>query len=301
MISSLDPSSNQFLNGLNRINDQMTHAQREITTGRRLSQVSDDPDEISTLLAARAHLESAKQTISNLGRVKAEVDTAEQSLQTATQLFERARTLAAQGDTPVQTAAARNTLSQEIGSILQQLVGLTGTQVEGRTIFSGDHDQVAPYSIDLTQTNPVSAYQGSAATRLVQHPNGTTFSVSRTAQQIFDSADPTTNVFGILNAARNALAANDDTAIHAAQAAFAKGGEYLSGQLAFYGTAQNRVAEAATFGQTLQVQLESQISGIQDADLTQAILELNQGQTHQQAALESRARIPRTTLFDFLR
>ena len=87
MLSNLDPSAQQFLNNLNRIQERMSHAQREITTGRRVNQVSDDPDQISTLLTARAHLESAKQIQTNLGRVKAETDTAEQSIQSAVQLF----------------------------------------------------------------------------------------------------------------------------------------------------------------------------------------------------------------------
>jgi flagellar hook-associated protein 3 FlgL len=300
MISNLDPSAQQFLNSLNRIGERMNAAQRAITSGRRVNQVSDDPDQVSTILMARAHLESAKQTQSNLGRVKGEVDTAEQSLQNAVQLFERAHTLATEGATSFATPASRLALSDEIGSILEQLTGITGTTVEGRFIFAGDSDQTAPYSIDLTQTNPLSVYLGSAATREVEHPNGTTFAVSHTAQEIFDSNDPTTNVFATLNAARNALAANDDAAIQTAVGAFSKTGGYLNSQLSFYGRVQNRVAEATEFGQTFQTQLQTQISGLEDADLTSAILELNQGLIQQQAALEARARIPRTTLFDFL-
>ena len=46
MLSNLDPSAQQFLNNLNRIQERMSHAQREITTGRRVNQVSDDPDQI---------------------------------------------------------------------------------------------------------------------------------------------------------------------------------------------------------------------------------------------------------------
>jgi len=42
------------------------------------------------------------------------------------------------------------------------------------------------------------------------------------------------------------------------------------------------------------------LSGIEDADLTKSITELNQANLQQQAALQSRARIPRTTLFDYL-
>jgi hypothetical protein len=68
--------------------------------------------------------------------------------------------------------------------------GLAATQTEGRYIFSGDSDHQAPYIIDLTQSNPVSAYMGSAATRAALKPDGTTFPVSETPQPMFDSSDP---------------------------------------------------------------------------------------------------------------
>jgi len=300
MISSLDPSAQQFLINLNRIGEAMNVAQQEMATGLKISSVSDAPDQISTLLEARASLSSTQQVLTNLSRQKAEVDTGEQSLQTVVQLFEQAQTLGAEGDTATRTADQRATLSAQVGSIMQQMVGLAGTTVEGRFIFSGDSDQQPPYTIDLTQANPVSAYLGSAATRVAQHPNGTTFPLALTAQQIFDSSDPTTNVFASLNSLRTALANNDDTAIQNAVNALPKVDTYLNSQLAVYGNTQNQVAEATTYGQTLQTQLQTQISSLQDADLTGAILQLTQAQTQQQAALSARAQLPRTTLFNFL-
>jgi flagellin-like hook-associated protein FlgL len=46
--------------------------------------------------------------------------------------------------------------------------------------------------------------------------------------------------------------------------------------------------------------LTTSISGIEDADMAQSITELNQAQLQQQAALQSRGKVPRTTLFDYL-
>jgi flagellar hook-associated protein 3 FlgL len=300
MISSLNPTDRMFLNSLNRLADRMQVAQRQISTGLRVAHVSDDPDQVATLLQMRANLDSTVQTQSDLGLVKGEVDAGEQALQTTVQLFEQARTMGAQGASGTQTAAARADLAQQVGSILEQMVGLSGTNTQGRFIFSGDSDQQGPYTVDLTQAVPVSAYLGAPATRQVQHPSGSTFAVSRTAQEIFDSTDPTTNVFGALVSLRSALLANDDAAVLASADAMPKVGEYLNSQLAFYGTTQNRVAEASDFGQNLQVQLRTQLASLQDADLTAAILELNQTQTQQQASLQSRGRIPRSTLFDYL-
>ncbi len=300
MIPTLNPSDQQYLNNLNRVGSRMERAQRQLSTGVRVEKVSDDPDQVSTLLSARASLSAASQIQTNLGRVTAEVDAGEQALQAGVQLFERARTLGAQGANGTQTASTRASLAQEVGSILEQMVALTGTQVEGRYIFSGDSDRQAPYTIDLTQPAPLSAYLGSASTRQVQHPNGTTFQVGHTAQQIFDSAAPGSKVFASLNALRDALSANDDTAISTALDGLTSVGDHLNSELAFYGTSQNKLRQATDFGQTLQLQLKTQLATLEDADMTEAILELNQGATLQQAALTSRAQLPRRTLFDYL-
>src|SRR3954463_6039767 len=99
MLSSLDPAGQQFLNYLNAVADRMARAQQEVSSGLKVSQVSDAPDSISLLLQARANLSSAGQTLSNLGRVTTEVNAGEKALENAVTLFEQARTLGAQGNT----------------------------------------------------------------------------------------------------------------------------------------------------------------------------------------------------------
>ena|SRR5579864_8941650 len=146
MLSSLNPSAQQFLDNLNSVIDLMARAQQEVSSGLKVSQVSDAPDSISVLLQAHANLSSTGQILSNLGRVKTEVDSGEQALENAVSLLEQARTLGAQGATGTQTAAGRIAIAQQLDSILQQMVALAGTNVEGRFIFSGDSDQQVPYT-----------------------------------------------------------------------------------------------------------------------------------------------------------
>jgi flagellar hook-associated protein 3 FlgL len=232
--------------------------------------------------------------------VRSEIDAGEQALQSAVEVFDQVQTLGAQGDTDTQTAEGRAVLAQQLDSLLQQLVGLAGTAVEGRYIFSGDNDQQIPYTYSPGQLVPLSAYLGSSSTRLAQHPNGTTFPVALTAQQIFDSTDPTTNVFTTVQNLSTAFKNNDMAAIQTVMDGLSKVSGYLNRQLAQYGNTQNGIAAATDFGKTLKVQLATQLSSMEDTDLTEAILEMTQAQTQQQAALESRAKLPRSTLFDYI-
>jgi flagellar hook-associated protein 3 FlgL len=301
MIPGLNPSAQQFLNNLGAIDQQMQQAQTELSTGLRVNQVSDAPDEVSAILEARASLSVTQQINTDLQSTTTEVNTGEQSLESAVTLFDQVQTLGAEGDTATATAASQADMGQQVNSILQQMVGLADTQVAGRYIFSGDSDQQQPYTIDTTQTPPVvSSYLGSATTRMAQHPDGSTFPVALTAQTIFDSSDPTTNVFSSIENLANALNSGDSSAIQTAVGGLSTVGDYLNQQLAFYGTTQDTVQEATNYGQTLQTQLQTQLSNLEDSDSAGAIEQLTQAQTQDQAALQSEALLPRTTLFNFL-
>jgi flagellar hook-associated protein 3 FlgL len=300
MISALDPAALSFLRGLAQIQQRAQRAQEQMTTGLRINRVSDAPDQIASLYQTRSELAQAQQIDANLNRVSTEVDTAESTLRSAVILVERAQTLGAEGVTGTASAEIRRELAGELGGILQQLVSAANTTVAGRYIFSGDNDQQAPYTIDLTQTNPISAYQGSASTRQIMSADGSAFSAAKTAQDIFDTANAQQNVFYSINNLRVALQNNDQNAINAAVGDVQTAGTYLNQQLSNYGNIQNRVAGAVDFGNNYETQLKSQLSGIQDADLAQAITEMQQSQTQLQAALTSRAQLPRTSLFDYL-
>lgn len=301
MLESLSTRDAQLLTSLARINDRMLQAQDQMSSGLKVKNASDAPDEISRMLQLRVGLESNSQVRTNLGRVKTEVDSAENSLQSAASIVEQIRTLGAQGATSLQTASGRQELADQISPLLENLVGLTQTKVDGRYVFAGDSDGTAPYTFDATQAPPVSFYAGTSSTRQIALPGGTKISIARTAQEIFDSATPGNNVFAAVTALRDALAANDETAINTALSQVGNAGTFLNQQLGFFGSVQNQVDQALGDADTLELQMRTELSGIEEADITSAILELQSATTQQSAALAAHAQIPRTTLFDYMK
>ncbi|MGD0297146.1 MAG: flagellin [Bryobacteraceae bacterium] len=301
MISPLSASSQSFLVGLDQIEQREQQAQTELTTGLKINVVSDAPDEISTLLQTRADLSQAQQINSNLGIVTTEANTAQTALQNAVSLVDQAQSLGTQGASDLASSDTQQNVADQLGTVLQNLVGLANTTVGGRYIFSGDDDQQAPYSIDLTQSSPISPYQGSPATRQIQASDGSQFAVSLDAQTIFDSPDATQNVFTSINNLRQALLSNSGaSAVTSALADVQTADTYLNQQLAFYGNVQDEVSSASNDAQNNITNLQTQLSGIQDADEAAAITQLTEGQTAQQAALVSRSQLPKTSLFDYL-
>jgi flagellar hook-associated protein 3 FlgL len=300
MIRSLAPATNRFLTDLAEITRRVERAQREITSGRRINRVSDDPERISRLVQARTEIGQTEQIRFNLNRVKTEVDAAEQALQAAMKVLDRAAVLGTQGANETQTAEQRGIICREVTMLLEQMVDVTRAVVAGRYIFSGDADGEVPFTLDLTQDFPVSAYMGSDATRQVMHPCGTLFSIARTAEDIFHNADPANNVLDAINNLRLALRDDDTDAIVSALEQVRSAAVHLNNELAYYGATQNQVAEAIDFAHKQELRLRTELSVIEDADLTESILALNQARYQQEVALASQAKLPKISLFDFL-
>ena len=305
MIPGLSAANSQFVTAVDNIQMQLSNTQEQLSTGLKVNQASDAPDSLGDIFQSRADLAGVNQVTQNLTNVQAVVNTGDSTLQTAIQLMQNALTMGAQGSNSNTTAATQAGLATQVQSLLSQMVGLTQTQVNGVYIFSGDASSSPPYQLDPTSPTGVQQLVTASATQQIADPSGVTFPVSLTAQQVFDARDalnnPTSqNVFAALNNLQLALqsgnSANIATAIDDVQSASG----YLNQQLSFYGTAQNRITSALNLAQKFQLQDQTQLSNLQDADVTSLALQLTQQTTDLNAAMAAEAKRPTSTLFDYL-
>jgi flagellar hook-associated protein 3 FlgL len=305
MVSNINPDAQRYLLDLQRVQKTIAKASQEVSSGLRVSKPSDDPDEVSSILQLYARLARNTQIKSNLIRVQAEVGTASETLATATKIIDRARVLLSQGAGTNQTTESRATLAVEVQSLLEELVTASRTIAEGRYVFSGDQNQDPSYEVNLANPNGIERLLTASASRVIQHPGGSTYSASLTAQQIFDSRNSddslaADNVFAAVNNARLALANNDQAAIDSALASLRLAGDHLNNALSFYGTVEQETDSAIDFSNKLEVQLRTELGSRRDADLVESIMKLEQGKLQEEAAYASQAHMPKNSLFDYL-
>lgn len=305
MISNIDPANQIFLAGVDQIQQRITTANQQISSGLKVSVASDAPDEIGDLLQLRANQAQNSQMQENLNVELANAQTADSAIGSAIQLMDSATQIAASAVTTTATADTRNMLAQQIQALLSQMVDLSQTQVQGRYIFSGDNDQNPGYQLDLSAPNGVDQLSNAAATRQIQNPEGGSFPVSQTAQQIFDSQNSDgsaapDNVFAALNSLRTALLNNDSAGISAAQNMIQQASTHLNDSQSFYGNVENQIQSATTYSVSYSTQLQTEIGNIEDADVTSAAQELTLANTQLQAAFEAEAKSPVSSLFSYL-
>jgi flagellar hook-associated protein 3 FlgL len=301
MITNLDPGSELFLANVERIQETIAVANRQVSSGKKISVASDAPDQVSALLQLRASLQHNSQIQANLSLAQTDASSADSALGSAITLMDQALTLGEQGANTAQTSDVRRDLAQQVQSLQEQMVAFSRTMVQGRYIFSGDQMNSPAYTFDPTRlaTNPVLQLSNAAATYRIEDPAGGSFAAAKNAQEIFDGPAPG-NVFTALNNLRLALLGGDPSIIANAIDPIKQASAHLNLEQAFYGQVENRIQAATDFASNRDTQLQTQIGQTEDADITSAALQLTQGSTQLQAAFQMRAKLPHTSLFDYL-
>lgn len=305
MLSTISPSGQQFVNSINDIQARLAVAQLQLSTGTKVNQPSDAPDEISPILQLHSAIQQNDDIQKGLNTAITTIRSSETALSNTIDLLQSASVTATQATGTSQTAATRATMAQNVQAMLEQMVAASGTTLGGRYIFSGDQDGAQLYAVNLAAPTGVDVLQVASSTRLVQGTGGARYSTSLSGNVIFDptNADGTPasgNAFDALNSLRVALLANDSAGIATATAKLGTASTYMNDRLAFYGQADGRATADLSQAQNDKLQLQTTLATKTDADMTQAITALTEGTTQLQAALSARARMPHTSLFDVL-
>jgi flagellar hook-associated protein 3 FlgL len=307
MTPFISGSSQQYLADLSATQAQMQTAQAQVSSGLALQEPSDDPSAVPEIFQLQTTLAQNQQVQNNLGDVQTNLNSANTALQSALTDVQTAITVATQGASTTSTAADDTNLATQVSQLLQNLVSLSNTNVNGTYIFSGDQDTQPSYQIDPSQPEGVQQLLATTSTQVIQDVNGTGIAVAKTAQEIFDPQDPVAggpaanNTFAAVNSLLTALQNNDAAGAAAAATSLQSSSDYLNQQLAFYGEAQDQVTNAVSIAKQFQTQEQSSLGQLQDANIPAAALSLTQAQTQEQASLSVEAKMQQMpNLFSYL-
>jgi flagellar hook-associated protein 3 FlgL len=307
MTPGISPSSEIFLSNLQQIENRISTAEEQLSSGLRVNQASDDPDQISEILQLRAQIAGVQQTQQNLATVMPQVESGGSAIQQAIQVLDTATTLATEASGSTSSAAQQAEMVPQVEDLLQQLVSLSQTSVNGQFIFNGDQGSQSSYSYTLNAAGNgvVAPATQPGLPGQIEDENGVPISIGLTAQQIFDDqaaggGPAADNVFAAVSGLITALQANSSggiaTALNDIQAASA----HLNDESSFYGAAQNNITAANTSASTTLTQLQQQLSDEQDADAASASLDLETAETDELAAMEAQAQFKPQSLFNYL-
>ncbi len=308
MTPSINPNAEIFLSDLQQIQNRMSTAEQQLSSGLRVSVASDAPDQISSILQLRAQIAGVQQTQQNLSTVTPQVNAGENAIQQAIQIMDTAASLATEAASSTTSATQMQNEVPQVQGILQQIVSLSQTSVSGQYIFSGNQSGQPQYTLAASGNSVAQAFQAGPPAQIAD-PNGVMITIGLTAQQIFDDqADGSAgtgnpapdNVFAAVSSLLTALQSGSSSGAQAALTSLQAASTHLNDESSIYGAAQDNLTAAGNSASQTLINLQQQLSNEQDADAAQASLDLTQASTDEQAAMSAQAMLKPQSLFTYL-
>ncbi len=293
-----------FLNGLANLQSREMQTQQQLSSGYAVSSAADDPVATRQLVDLGSSLASAQTYQTTLGNVQAEASAADDAISSAIALVQSAQSLATQGASSTASAGGQQYLAIQAQAIQQQMVSLANTTVAGQYIFGGDNGQSPPYQYDSSSATGVDALTGAPSTSHVENPAGQTVYQSLTAGTIFDPSlggiSAAGNTFAALQSLVTALSSNNTAGVGAALSSLDSASSWLTQQQVHYGSTEQTLTSEQNRVSVQITSIQTDISGIRDANIAQDATELTQDATSQQATMAAQAQMPQKSLFDYL-
>jgi flagellar hook-associated protein 3 FlgL len=339
MVSRVSTSSSvtQFIDQIMRQRKDLNETQDKLSSGKEISDPSDDPGSAGTITSLRNALSRFEQQKKRISYARGLLSHQESTMETSSNIMLRAKEIAAQAANGVYDNEVRAQLAEEVFELRDALVDQANTRYQGRYIYGGLDDDDPPFGTSSTPyTNPATAAAtdavrqryvfdnvatelGQTTTRTVQISDTDSVQVT-TAGTTFEEGIATLERLGrALSGYRSTpedLSAYPDGGGVAfnfpqeldAQRAVIQGlltplensRQTLVSERSNLGARINRLDQAEEFIKNITLSTEQARSELQDVDVYEMASLFQQQQTSLQATLASGTRLNNLSILDYI-
>jgi len=295
----------QGTRGLQDTVGKIARLQEQLISEKKINRPSDDPVGMRRVLHLSSLQSKINQYVRNMDRAEGFIQGADIALQNSADLLLEAQQIALlQGQgAPIVDTQSRLIAADQVDQIIDQMMRMANTQVEGEFIFSGFKTDVLPYQPDPASTTGAIAYGGDGGVIQVEIAPGVSIGRNVSGDQVFGGAAGTVDIFGVLNDLRIALRADDPTAVSNTLVTLNSAYEQVIRTMAdISGARLVRMRDTREYTLDMGVTVASQLSQQEDVDLVAVASGFQFQQSLLEAIRDSTARIlGQRSLLDFLR
>ncbi|HMO09926.1 MAG TPA: flagellar hook-associated protein 3 [Actinotalea sp.] len=275
---------------------RMSELQGRMSGGKIISKPSDDPSGTSQAMVLRAESRATQQYQRNATDGVGWLTTVDTTMQTSVTSLRNARNLTVQAGNGGLNQAGREAIALELESVRDSLLADANTQYLGRSVFAGTSDAAVAFT-DAASATPYSWTGSPGASVQRRIAPDTSVRADADGQAVYGTG--ATSVFALLDTIAAEVRSGTDVSPRLAELDARLSS--MLGELGGVGTRYKQL-EAAQAATARSVQdINARLSGIEDIDLAQTIVELQMQEVAYQGALGATARVLQPTLMDFLR
>ncbi len=176
---------------LGRINNEMLKINTMIDTGKKLNKLEDDPVGLSRVLHLKSSVQNMEQFEKNISAGTNWLVAGEDSLDNVIDLIDAAKVLGIAMNGGIMTPADRQSAALEIEGIIDHVLGLSNTVIQGQYIFSGTKTDVKAYSLDTSYGTTKAVYGGNDSPFKIKMATTTDIAVGQDGSKIFNDENIT--------------------------------------------------------------------------------------------------------------
>ena len=285
-------------------NEALYERQTIIASQKRINKPSDDPIGTGKIMDYRQTLSSIEQYQTNIQTGKTRLEVTETDLDLVNDLLELTKSI---GETEaLQTAESRQLAAEEVKSLFDQVLDLTNSELNGNYLFSGYQTKTAPFSRDDTLATTFDQYtvtyngDDGDARFIVAH--STEIAIDADGRPLFHNA--AAGGINLFDSMRDLIVGleNDDTAAISAQVDMIdKARDQINNIRASNAPIVYQLETTENYWQNYQNKIKDLLGREEEADITQAVVELQSIELAYESTLATTARILQPGLLDFLK
>ena len=280
-----------FATDLQSLNEMLNRISRQVATGKRLTQLGDSPAGSAELVSLTDLASQIDQYRSSSNTVSYFLKASDSALNEVNNLLTSVYSKASQAGTDTVGDDQLVSLAAEIRSLRDQMLSLANSQAGGRYLFAGSMVTIAPFILE----GDTVTYQGDGEINSVRIDEGTEVEPDLPGSEAFGAA------FAVIESVLTAIDSGDRSAIGTALNQFASAMSDVGQARGKIGAGLSLIENAEARLDVRETSLKERRSGIEDADMVAAIIQLNQAQTALQTAISAGGSIlPQRNLFDIL-
>jgi len=291
-----------ILNNIRQAHGRILKMQAEISSGQRIQVPSDDPAGTARALRLRSRLRANAQWDRNLTQARDFALATETTLGRLADLGSEVRVLATRAADSSQGPDELAAFGEHFNSLLENLLSEANAEHGGVRLFGGTDTREAPYvAMRNAEGDIVSVTTRSGA------PNEGDLLRQVGAGDVIAINTPGTEVFGdnresfeTLIALRDAARAGDAAAVEGLLSSVDADWERVTTTQAVSGVLIQRIGRFAERLELDAIELEASRSGVEDLDISQALIEYHEEQAMLEASLAMTSRVLELTLARFL-
>ncbi len=283
--------SSSYLSELERHQEQLYRLQRQVASGQRLLDPSDDPT--AAAQAATLHDEVARNTQYqvNITDALSLVQHSQAVARQLTSLADQTQQLALRAGSDSITPDGRQALAQQVDQLLNEAFDAANDRTLGRYTLSGTHTTPAPYTADRDAQGRILSVTAHASDGSVQRQvsDDITLKVNLNAPDILGgtgSPPGSVDYFATLIQLRDALNANDADTVRALVPTLQSLHDQAQAQVTLADVRAQRLQNVQDVLGQRDTDTRTQLSGLEDLDTAKAALDLQAEQAIYQQALQ---------------